>query len=411
MQKYLDPAMTPRFALCRPAARCGILGSVLLSCAIFGAEEASTPDLIERLNLEAHGSVSFGYLRSWGNDWIGDGSGGSSENGTTDLWEATANVIARPADRLRLGAQVFARDLGRYDNGNPTLDWAYLDYRFADACGIQVGRVKFPLGLYNETADIDAARTPVILPPSIYSFRSRDLRLSVDGLKIFGYIPLHPGAIEYAVYGGVKRYPEEAGFSQYVNEATGADPGSLHIQSDALIGASVHWHTPLEGLGLRISVGDILGFQVDSTYSGVPARSVADNNAQGIASVIWEKGPWEVACEYSRLHARGTVTLAGNEIRELRSDSHAAHLSTTWHGRPWLDLYGSLQVGRRDAGDVHGPGSDSVVFAVRVLPLPEWSLKAEVRLVHGTQGVNPQPAGSAPEENWQVFSIKSTWDF
>jgi len=411
MQKYLDPAMTRRFALCRPAARCGILGSVLLSCAIFGAEEASTPDLIERLNLEAHGSVSFGYLRSWGNDWIGDGSGGSSENGTTDLWEATANVIARPADRLRLGAQLFARDLGRYDNGNPTLDWAYLDYRFADACGIQVGRFKIPLGLYNETADIDAARAPVFLPPSIYSFRSRDLRLSADGLKLFGYVPLGAGAVEYAVYGGVKYYADDAGFSQYLNEVSGADPGSLHMQSDAVIGGSLHWHTPVDGLGLRLSAGDIVGFQIDSSYGGTPSRSAADHYVQGIVSAIWEKGPWEVAWEYSRIHTRGTITLAGAQIGELRDDSHAAHLSTTWHGRPWLDLYGSLQVARRNVTDFNGAGGDSVVFAVRVLPLPEWSLKAEVRLVHGTQGVNAQPDGSEPHENWQVFSLKSTWDF
>lgn len=57
----------------------------------------------KRLNqgpLETHGFVSFGYLKSRGNNWLGE-----TIDGTDEFWEAASNVIARPMNHLRLGAQ------------------------------------------------------------------------------------------------------------------------------------------------------------------------------------------------------------------------------------------------------------------------------------------------------------------
>lgn len=390
---------------------------LLLLVASIGAAESlvepvAKPNAVEQLNLEAHGSVSFGYLRTWGNDWTGDGDGGSSENGTTDFWEATANVIARPLDRLRIGAQIFARDLGRYDNGEATLEWAYADYRFADAFWVQGGRYKIPLGLYNEIADIDMARTQVFLPPSIYSFRSRDLYISADGVKAGGYLRSGFGAIEYALHAGTKRYDPDAGFSASLGEMTNADPGSLEFTADAIIGGSVHWHTPLEGLGLRLSAGDIAGFRIDATTGGLATRTESDHYLLVIASAIWEQGAWEVACEYGRFYTRGTVTVEGlGQVAELRNNSHGAYLSATWHCQSWLDLYAAVQSSRSDATDWNGRRSDTIVAAARFLPLPQWSLKIEGRQAYGVQGLSAQPDGEDPQHVWQVLALKSTWDF
>ncbi len=400
-----------RTVMCALAAWC-----VGLTAAESPVDSVTVPDAppttFEQWNVEAHGSVSFGYLRTWGNDLTGDGDGGSSENGTTDFWEATANVIARPMDRLRIGAQLFARDLGRYDNGKATLEWAYADYRLNDGIGVQVGRYKVPLGLYNETADIDTARTQVFLPPNLYSFRSRDLYISADGIKIAGYLRSTVGAFAYALHAGVKNYDKEAGFSAFLTEATGADPGSLRVSSDGVVGASLHWYTPLEGLGFRLSAGDIIGFRIDSTTGGLATRSTSDHYLQCIASVIWEQGNWEVAVEYGRLYTRGTVVVEGlGQVGSLRDDSHAAHCSVTWHARPWLDLYGSLQSARHEATEFDGVRADSIVAAVRVLPLPQWSLKLEGRQTWGTQGLTRQPDGEPADHVWQAVALKSTWDF
>src|SRR4051812_25878047 len=133
--------------------------SACLALALGGSVLAAAAEDPLGLNLETHGFVSFGYLKSWGNNWHGE-----TLDGTDEFWEAAANVISRPMDHLRLGAQLFVRDLGVYGNGKVELDWAYADWRQIDDFGIQVGRVKIPFGLYSDIIDVDAARPSVFLP-------------------------------------------------------------------------------------------------------------------------------------------------------------------------------------------------------------------------------------------------------
>ncbi len=90
----------------------------LVTCAagwLLAAEDPYAP-----LRIDTHGFASFGYVHSWGNNWLGD-----TKEGSTEFWEAAMNAVARPIDHLRIGAQLFARDLGRYDNGKVQVDWAY----------------------------------------------------------------------------------------------------------------------------------------------------------------------------------------------------------------------------------------------------------------------------------------------
>lgn len=185
------------------------LGWRLLTAGIVCAmASAADEDPFAPLNLETHGYASFGNVRSWGRDWI-DGS----EGGTNEFWEAAINVISRPTDRLRLGAQIFVRDVGDYDNGTPQLDWAYADWRAADQFGAQLGRVRVALGLYNEVLDIDAARTPVLLPSSVYSLRSRDLYISTDGGKLYGFLDMAgAGSLEYQFYAGKRNWTQNSDF-------------------------------------------------------------------------------------------------------------------------------------------------------------------------------------------------------
>src|SRR5688572_24264664 len=134
-------------------------GTTILALAIASAAWAEEPSALESLNLEAHGFVSFGYLKTWENNWLA----ADTIDGTDEFYEAALNVVARPWERLRLGAQLFVRDLGAYDNGAVQLDWAYADVSFHDLLDVQAGRVKIPIGLYNENQDLDVATTQVFL--------------------------------------------------------------------------------------------------------------------------------------------------------------------------------------------------------------------------------------------------------
>jgi len=376
---------------------------------LFAAAMSAADDPFAALEIEAHGYASFGYLRTWGNAWLGD-----TREGTADFWEAAVNAVARPADRLRLGAQVFARDLGRYDNGKPTLDWAYADWRADDAFGVQVGRYKVPLGLYNEVLDVDAARTPVFLPIAIYALRSRDIFISTDGAKIYGYADAGgAGSFEYQVYAGSKPFDPDMGFGSYFSEA-GVGTEIDDIAVDLSVGAMVHWDAPWEGLGFRLSIGDAHGFRVSGRTPGlgIATTYAVDDYVIGIASAVWESSAWTVAAEYSRNYARGTIAVAPYGIvQDYRDDSDAAYIAATWHVRSWIELHAAGEASWADAYDRGGQRLLSGVLAVNLMPTSNWSLKVEGRFNRGTYNVSSadEPAGAS--DVWQILALKTTVDF
>ena len=377
-----------------------LIGLFLVGVGIVAAAE---PSPFEELNLEAHGFVSFGHLHSWGNNWLGETRSGSNE-----FWEAAANAIARPMDRLRIGAQLFVRDLGPYDNGTAQLDWAYADWRASDQVGIQIGRVKIPLGLFNESLDIDSARSSVFLPQSIYSYRNRDLYISTDGAKVYGVT----GPFEYAVYGGAKRLANDAGFGTFLAQLI---PGSTteRISVGWLGGGMVHWNTPLEGLGLRVSLIDAHDYEVENRLGKTTFSTHVDDYLKGIASAIYETDHLTYTAEYLRVRARGETTISpANRVQPLRDDLEGIALNATWHAHTWLDLFAGGEGSFAEPGNrTQASHSYTAVLAVDFLPLPNWSLKAEFRDVHGTRGAYgfENPAGI--EKRWQVLALKSTVDF
>ncbi len=363
----------------------------------------------DALNLEAHGFASFGYLSTSGDNWLGQTIGGTDE-----FWEAAANVVSRPLDRLRLGAQLYARDLVKYDNGRATLDWAYADYRFADAFGLSAGRVKLPIGLYNEELDVDAARTPVFLPVSIYALRSRDLYISVDGAKAYGLIGAGPlGSLEYAAYGGRKAYDRDSGFATYLSEL-GLGDQIEHVETAWLGGGMLHWNTPYPGLAFRLSLSDAHGFDVAGSYPslGVSSHTHVDDYYQGVVSALLELDSVTIATEYLRIRGRGVTTfepaLAPVAVID---DTTGWYLSATWHARRWLEFYAALETTWADPHHRSTNHAYTGVAAVHVLPLPHWSLKAEFRDVHGTAGLNAADNPDGLDEHWQVFAFKTTVDF
>src|SRR5690606_23211418 len=109
------------------------------------------------------------------------------------------------------GIQLFAREVGVHKDLPPRLDWAFLDYRWKSYLGLRAGTIRLPLGLYNEFADIDAARLPILLPPSVYSFRTRSAYLAHTGFSIYGNFDVGcAGSLEYQALLGKLNIPENA---------------------------------------------------------------------------------------------------------------------------------------------------------------------------------------------------------
>lgn len=381
----------------RAVVTCTIL--FVLAPPVFTAD-----DPFADLNLETHGFVSFGYLKSWGNNWHGE-----TLDGTAEFWEAAANVISRPMDRLRLGAQLFVRDLGDYGNGKVEIDWAYADWRAADALGIQVGRVKMPFGLFCESLDIDAGRTSVFLP-IMYPTRAREILLSTDGAKFYGTL----GSFDWALYGGQRQLQDDGDFANYfayVLNLTSVET----IEADSVIGGMVHWYTPIDGLAARVSLARLDELDLSGTMPGATVDLNIPYWWAGMFSLIYEQGPFTICAEYQRYYAENRLTItsgAGTEEREQVNRTDSAYVSCTWHARPWLSLYASVEGAWVDPTDRHADDYlQSFITALNVRPTEHWSLKAEFRHHHGIYGVDQQLNPGGITDDWQVLALKTTVDF
>lgn len=151
------------------------------------------------------GFVSQGYMITSENNYITK----NSKDGNLEFNEAAVNLSIMPTDRLRIGMQLFARDFGHIGNNNVYIDWAYGDYRWRDFMGFRAGKVKMPIGLYNQGREIDMLRIPIFMPQSVYNIEQSDFVLAVEGMSCYGNI-IHSdfGEVDYEVFGGTLNVPD-----------------------------------------------------------------------------------------------------------------------------------------------------------------------------------------------------------
>jgi hypothetical protein len=140
-----------------------------------------------------HGFISQNFVLSSENNFYGE-----SSKGSFDFTEAGFNVSLRPLSRLGLAAQVLYRRAGELEDEEVRLDYGVVEFTALDAAevraGLRLGRVKNPLGLYNETRDVAFTRPSIFLSQSIYFDRTRNFALSSDGGQVYGEYESHIGA-------------------------------------------------------------------------------------------------------------------------------------------------------------------------------------------------------------------------
>jgi len=239
------------------------------------------------------GFISQGYLINSGhNDYLGETS-----EGTFAFREYAANV-SYSHGKWRIGAQVFGQKLGDYGDDEIKLDWAMVDYQAAQWLGLRVGRVKMPRGLYNEALDIDSVRPFVLLPQSVYDNRLRDFDASIDGGMLYGNLSLSKaGSLDYRIYYGEKPLSLDSGASDYFN-IDAPFPNSA-ISIEAVMGGSLFWNTPVNGLRTGYSFTRYTDF---NTVRYVPFRAAYSHKFtprydRHLLSVELSQGDWIFAAE------------------------------------------------------------------------------------------------------------------
>lgn len=162
-------------------------------------------------NTQFHGFASQGFILTSDNHFFGH----SEEDGTFRFSELGLNTSIQFTPDFQFSAQVLSRQAGPGDEGDLRLDYALLDYKGVSNetwdLGLRLGRVKNPLGFYNDTRDVAFTRPSIFLPQSIYFDRTRNLALSADGASLYS---------EYRTDAGNFFYELEAGYPEVDDEET-----------------------------------------------------------------------------------------------------------------------------------------------------------------------------------------------
>jgi hypothetical protein len=198
-------------------------------------------------DVQVHGFASQGFVYTNHNNWLtmntSQGSGAFTDFGI--------NVSTNITDRLRVGAQLYDRNLGQLGQYHPSLDWAVVDYRFKSWFGVRGGKVKTTLGLYTDSQDLDFLHTFALLPQSVYPTDLRDATIAHLGGDIYGNFALQHklGDLSYTVYAGHRSDSKYSGYRYYLS-SFGAQ---IKSYGGLQYGADLRWSTPLKGLLVGVS--------------------------------------------------------------------------------------------------------------------------------------------------------------
>jgi hypothetical protein len=384
-----------------------------------------TPPLGSHLpELQIHGFASEGAFVSTANDYIG-----RSSQGDLHFFEAGLNVSSEVADRLRVGIQLYGRDVGRFRDIPPRIDWAYLDYRWHSWLGLRAGIIKMPFGLYNEYADIDASRLSILLPQSVYPLQDRSALLAQTGFSIYGEHSLGTGGgLEYQAWLGTLDVP---------SNALNVDGATLDsVDTRYVTGAQVFWHPPVDGLRigatfLRASIDfnltlDAANIQAliaaglePPTYDGKLAISQSPVDLV-IGSAEYLFGDWTFAAEYSRWLTHQTSTLSA-VLPDFDRDNERFYVLAARRLSTRFETGGYYSVYSVDAND--RAGHDRTQFPIRSNAFQRdlaatlrfdvndvWLWKLEAHFIDGTADLEPVQNPS-PERYWGLFLLKTTVTF
>ncbi|HXK20701.1 MAG TPA: hypothetical protein VNG33_22980 [Polyangiaceae bacterium] len=367
--------------------------------------------------LQVHGFVSQGYIKSTSNNYLAPSA---RAQGSFDFTEVGINFTKPLTDKLRVGLQIFAHDLGPLGNYAPQLDWYYLDYRFFDWLGIRAGKTKLPWGLYNEYNDVDAGRVPILLPQSVYPVANREVLFAQTGVELYGDVPLDAaGSLEYRAYGG----------TIFINTAD----ASVQLKGFEVpyeFGGRVMWHPPLPGLQLG---GSAQAVRLDFSYAPTAEQAMA-YQAQGqlpadyngtisiklpvqlfVASVEYQVERLTLAAELGRDYIKYTTNLL-TPVPKVVSEGY--YLMASYQVKSWFTpgiYYSTLLPNTELPIQKRSTYQRDLAVTLRSDITPNWLVKLEGHYMHGTGGLRRELNDNKPldslDKNWAVFLAKTTCYF
>ncbi|WP_136550389.1 hypothetical protein [Hydrocarboniclastica marina] len=219
--------------------------------------------------------------------------GRSDDSVSTEFRELGLLLGAEPLQDLQLSAQFLSREAGEVDETDFQVDYAFATYDFyagVDALfGIKAGRIRAPVGFYNETRDVAHTRPSILLPQSVYPERLRDLTFSRDGVQLFGSyqfglssLNLDLSYAELNISGD--DYPELVGIDSL--------PGEVETPYAPMARLIYDWDLGRARLGVTYA-------DFSATYKPIPGQELDISFDYWVLSAEYNAARWSLIAEYS----------------------------------------------------------------------------------------------------------------
>lgn len=206
---------------------------------------------MEQDDVEIHGFLTQGYLKSDENDFIAD-----THKGTFQFNEMGLNFSKKLTDGLDASIQFFAYDFGPLGKDEITISHASVTAYYKQWLSFRVGKTKVIYGLYGKGRDMDMLRAFILLPQGVYTEAFSEAINSSKGIEIYGSgYPdslkfLSPiGEFYYHLRYGLVDFKEDLGVSKVISLVTHitSNESSAKPAANFLLG----WETPVPGLRLQ----------------------------------------------------------------------------------------------------------------------------------------------------------------
>ncbi len=368
---------------------------LFFACNSFASDEFGDVDI--------RGFISQGYLTTTENNYFIS----NTKDGTFQFNEMGLNFGTDLTDNLSLGIQFFAKDLGVLGNDKIVIDWAIADYNYRDWLGLRVGKIKKASGLHNQIRDIDAGRSGIFLPLSIYDETFRDQTLVSKGVSIYGTLL---DQIDYQAYYGVFDIQLGCGLDLYISR-NGLTTTSFEVEPGA--GINFLWNTPLEGLSLGTTY-TTYKFTQNAVMPPGMAMSLEYEGYNYFLSIEFLYEDFTFNAEFQRAPNDTTTTMVGLPVEPTTDtiESEGYYGQAGYRFTNWFELGAgySAKFSNIEIRDEPARYLKDIYFSLRFDVNDNWIIKLEGHSLDGLRGATDVDPVD-PSENWFMYAAKLTFSF
>ena len=375
--------------------------------------------------ISIHGYISQGYLKSSDNNYLA-----STDEGTFEFTELGFNV-SKKFEKVRVAFQLLSRDLGEFGNNEIDLDWALGEYYYKDYLGVRIGKIKMPLGLYNQERDVDMLRVSVLLPSSVYDEGSRDIYNTVQGAEIYGLFnwPVF-GELDYELFYGSTDVNVDSIYVRGKEEAVAsAVPGSTavieSIDAEYTGGGALRWSPNLEGLRLGVSYylaeADLESTLTNPYLPGGSATLLMHLKFKTLVpSIEYTWNNLTLAAEYSVNEIISSSTLVGmppSPETSVKTLGWYVQANYRFNEKFAFGIYYSEFYPDKDDKDGNTLVADYYGWQKEIVPTIRFDfsdhfiIKGEVHKVDGSAQVYIYNNPGGIEKDWTLYALKATYNF